>query len=75
MLSLLSRSIAKRGASTRALSAFAGAPFKLPDLTYDYGELEPFVRAVLIRPVATWCAFVVAVTLRDSIARRSLVKS
>ena len=47
----------------RCLSATAS--FKLPDLTYDYGELEPFVRELLsLRRVhLRACAFLYGVCL------------
>lgn len=69
MFSLLARSAAKRAVAPRAFSSVAGAPFKLPDLTYDYGELEPFVRKADARILATatvpLCAVLVFVIHSD----------
>jgi hypothetical protein len=42
---MLSRRVVSSSfAAVRAFSGFAGAPVKLPDMLYDYGALEPFVR-------------------------------
>ena len=37
----------RSSATAVRLSTAPSASFKLPDMPYDYGELEPFVRALL----------------------------
>lgn len=54
MLALISRiscDIARRAAGRRLLSASAAAraPVTLPDLSYDYGELEPAISGEIMK--------------------------
>lgn len=51
LLSRISCDIARRAAGRRLLSASAAAraPVILPDLSYDYGELEPAINGEIMK--------------------------